>query len=1091
MAARHRLTIALTATCGVLLALLLATGAVLGPFHASSDTPAAVRAPDTHAIAVNQAGVPLHFEPNEGQADAAVQYLARGAGYTLFLTPGEAVLSLRPPSERPAGRPGAPAPAVAQDAAGSASAARGQDMADGGPDQSAALSPRPAVVRMQLVGADAGAAAEARDALPGKMHYYSGNDPARWRTNVPTYARVQYRDVYPGIDLVYYGNQGQVEYDFVVAPGADPSAIRLAFSGAASLEVDAAGDLLLETPAGAMRQRKPLVYQEGAAGRQEVPGDYHLADDGQVRFALGPYDARRPLVIDPVLTYGTYLGGTAYDVGAAIAVDSQGNAYVTGETSTTGSGPDFPTGGTSCATPPCFIGPATGAQRWAFVTKLNAGGTGLVYSALIGGGQNQGLDSTTIGYGIAVDAQGQAYLTGYTDSPTFPTTPGAYAPTYPGQTAAFLTKLNAVGNGLLYSTYLGGGGGFDVGYAIAIDASGNAYVTGRADSPFFPFTIGALTPPGGGGTGAFVSKVNTNGSGGASLVYSTRIGPSGNLSIGYGITVDGQGRAYVTGWTQSAGFPTTPGALSTTFGGVQDAFVLKLNPDVAVQPPSNQLLYSTYLGGTTSPSVGQGTDSAWAIAMEPGCPSNCNVYVTGETLSSDFPTTAGAFRRAFSGCCVAFVAKLTPNTAIQPPINQLLYSTFLGGSSPTFDESGQAIAVDAAGQAHVTGYTYSTDFPLKDGMLSQGVPARPDVFVTKLNAAGSALVYSTGLGTLHGTFIVSGNGIALDSAGNAYVAGQATCCLLTSPGAFDPNPHGGFLDAFVVKLNPASPTPTVTGTPTSTPTATATPMACQVRPPVTVAVTPASGGRLQVVVTAGTASGNASNRIQSIQFAATSGALLDTPNGPTVVTGSTGPLTQTFSPGVASYTFFLRQQSPSGAATAPFTVTDACGTWPTFAGGGPAVFGGGPEPGAPAPTATATPRPPGSAAPATPTPFPAGSAAAASPTPTVGVVACAPRPALSVSTAPEGAGRLRVTVAASGANNTLGALRFGIATNARIEASGQSGTGNFSVALPAGTAQTSFLLSRISPGQAATANLTVVDGCGDWSTIVGGGASAF
>jgi hypothetical protein len=898
------------------------------PSAPAAEGPAA-SGPDQAAILSAYGQVPLHFEGNVGQVDGPAQFLARGPGYALFVAPDEAVLSLR-----------------------SARATRsGRDLP---PTAAAVPEPEPAVasavLRMQLVGANAAAAAEGRDALPGKAHYLIGDDPARWRTDAPTYARVHYRDVYPGVDLVYYGNQQQLEYDFVVAPGADPSAIRLAFRGADTLEVDDGGDLVLRAAASEVRQRQPVVYQDGADGRQPVAGAYALDDAGQVRFALGSYDASRPLVIDPVILYGTYVGGSFYDLVTAIAVDSAGNAYVTGETT---SSTDFPIKNafdSSYNDPPEASG-----QRDAFITKINpslSGAASLVYSTYVGG------NGGDFGRGIAVDAAGNAYITGQTNSTNFPSM-NAYSPTCPfcsGVTSvAFVTKLNAAGSGLLYSTYLGGPGGAD-GRAIAADNAGNAYVAGLT-GPTFPTVAGSFDTTANDNFDSFVARINTTLVGGPSLAYATYLGGSDGGDYAYAIAVDGQGYAYVTGFTGATNFPTTPSAFSTTLQGGQDAFVTKLLPDVGTQPPGNQLLYSTYLGGSTG--VGN-SDVGYGIAVERGCASACHVYVTGETSADNFPTTAGAFDTIRNGGNDGFVAKLNPNAS---GAASRVYATLLGGS---VDEHAAAIAVDSAGQAHVTGYTTSADFPLQDPIA--GLPGCGGFysFITKLNAAGSGLVYSTcygGGGGSDGPYVDTGTGIGLDSAGNAYVGGFTPWSgFAVTASGFDTT-YNTELDGYMVKFSPFTPTATATATSTatSTPTATATrtatatatrtptpsatptnvpgaptatpqPVSCQPRPTVGVAAVSNGDGRLRVTLTAQSNQTGSPNLLQAVDLTRLTNAAVDI--GSQV--GVTG--THTVSPPAASLTLFVRRAQAGAATTAELTVHDACGQWPTLVGGGPSAF---------------------------------------------------------------------------------------------------------------------------------------------------------
>jgi hypothetical protein len=651
--------------------------------------------------------LPLSFEANRGQTAPQVKFLARGPGYTLFLTPDAAVLSL------------------------------GRQKTN-------------AVLRMQLQGANARASVTGADALPGKSNYFIGSDPNQWRTNVPTYAAVKYASVYPGIDLVYHGNQRLLEYDFLVAPGADPQAIGIRFQGARKLTVNLEGALVIGLGGSEVIEPAPVVYQEIGGQRQTVAGRYVLRGRGRVGFSVAEYDRSQTLVIDPTLVYSTYLGGSGADGGNAIAVDASGNAYVAGLTLSS----DFPS-------TPGALQTTSGGDYDVFVTKLNAAGSALVYSTYLGG---SGYEAAG---GIAVDASGNAYVTGETVSTNFPTTPGAFQTTLNGPYNGFVTKLNAASSALVYSSYLGGGG--DYGQAIAVDASGSAYVTGYASSSNFPTTPGAFQTTFGGWRDAFVTKVNAAGS---ALVYSTYLGGS-DYDGGSGIAADVSGNAYVTGSTSSIDFPTTPGAFQTAFSGYEDAFVTKLNA------AGSALLYSTYLGR----SGGWGS----AIAVD----ASGNAYVTGEA-ENDFPTTPGAFQATSGGCDDAFVSKLNASGS------SLLYSTYLGGSSCDY---GYGIAVDASGNVYVTGDTMSSDFPTTPGAF-QTAPLGQfgyKAFVTKLNAAGSALDYST---YLSGSTEDEANGIAVDALGNAYVTGVTSSFdFPTTPGTFQSTYAGGQADAFLAKLS--------------------------------------------------------------------------------------------------------------------------------------------------------------------------------------------------------------------------------------------------------------------------------------------------
>jgi hypothetical protein len=688
-------------------------------------------------VAVQEAygKLPLVFEANGGQTAPQVTFLSRGLGHTLFLTPTEAVLVL---SKREAPSKGT--------------------------FESSSKATQ-TVLRMTFLGANAKPRVTGQEELPGKANYFIGNDPAKWRTNVPTYAKVQNHDLYPGIDLIYYGNQRQLEYDFVVAPGADPQQIKLAFQGAEDVKIDGQGDLILQVNGGEVRLFKPNVYQNINGKKQIIAGRYILQPSQnderltnnvgpgiQIGFQVAAYDASRPLIIDPMLFYSSYLGGNGDDEAFGIAVDIAGNAYVTGLTTST----NFPT------TLGAFQTAFGGGPYDVFVTKLNPTGSGLFYSTYLGGG---GDDRAR---GIAVDAADNAYVTGFTFSTNFPTTAGAFQTAFPGGSAVFITKLNPTGSGLVYSTYLGGGGD-DKAFGIAVDASGNAYVTGRTTG--LPTTLGSFDPIDTcSGSAPFVTKLNTTGSG---LVYSTFL--CGNASTGQavGIAVDVSGNAYVTG-AASQTFPTTTGAFQTTLNG-NNAFVAKLNPT------GSGLVYSTFLGGS-------GTDNTHGITVD----ASGNAFVTGATNSTNFPITPGAFQTTLNGGSDAFVTKLNPTGTA------LVYSTYIGGSQ---GEDGDSIAVDPSGNAYVTGLTTSVDFPTTGGAFQMTYGGGgSDAFVTKLNPIGSGLVYSSFLG---GVGSDAGRGIAVDAFPNpyAYVTGLTDSTNFpTTPGAFQTIYGGGPDDAFVTKV---------------------------------------------------------------------------------------------------------------------------------------------------------------------------------------------------------------------------------------------------------------------------------------------------
>jgi hypothetical protein len=671
--------------------------------------------------------LPLSFEANQGQMNEEVKFLSRGKGYTMFLTSGGAVMALRPSGKENK---------QSGDVRETEPASREREMQSG----------RSAVLRMKLVGANRVTRVAGREQLPGKSNYFIGNDSSKWRIDVPNYGRVEYESVYPGVDLVYYGHQGELESDFIVAAGADAGAIRLRIEGARRMRINREGDLELKIDGGKVVLGKPVVYQksEGETENRIIAGRYTVKARGEIGFVVASYDKREPLIIDPVLRYSTYLGGSGDDIGNGIAVDAADNAYVIGTTSST----NFPTENP-------LAGASAGGQD-VFVTKLNAAGNALVYSTYLGG---SGAD---YGYAIAVDADGNAYVTGETDSTNFPTS-SPFQTANGGNGDAFVTKLNATGNSLIYSTYLGGST-YDAGAGIAVDATGNAYVTGSAYSTDFP-TVNPFQASSGGSLDAFVTKLNAAGN---ALVYSTHLGGSG-ADYGQGIAVDAEGNAYVAGYTYSKDFPTV-NPFQPTLNGLINAFVTKLDG------VGNGVFYSTYLGGNNA-DFGQG------IAIDAAG----NAYVTGTTESVDFPTM-NAFQATYGGDADVFVTKL--NTAG----SALVYSTYLGGNG-TNGDGAYGIAVDTAGNAYVTGYTSSTNFPTASASQAN-LAGADDAFVAKLNPTGKALLYSTYLG---GTTNDYGRGIALDAAGNAYVTGGTSSTNFPTMNPFQAS-FGGTEDAFVVKI---------------------------------------------------------------------------------------------------------------------------------------------------------------------------------------------------------------------------------------------------------------------------------------------------
>ncbi len=774
---------------------------------------------------------PIAFEPNRGQTDRRVEFLARGAGYSLFLTGDEAVLRLNEPRRHPpASRvPGTERNKYSGNQLRQAGAHRTERRSETNlsPSQSGSTPClRDSVVKLRLLGANPHARVAGEAPLPGRSNYFRGNDPAKWRTNVPQYARVRYEAVYPGIDLVYYGNQeGRLEYDFEVAPGADPKKIRLAVSGARRVEMAPSGDLLLHTAAGTLRQHRPIAYQVVEGERRPVAASYalvrpgigssvpssrsqdrqavndlpthakaperawgralfggpfmgvpmdrqvlqglpdsstrpHLHTSTQVRFKLGAYDPTLPLVIDPVLSYSTYLGGSQHDPATGIAVDGAGAAYVTGVTESA----DFPT-------TTGVLDRSLGGSADVFVAKLDPTGSTLVYATYLGGSAE---DGGTSGWAadIAVDAAGNAYVTATTESDDFPTV-NPFQATRGVRRDAFVTKIDPSGSALLYSTYLGGSSQ-DNGRQIAVDAAGSACVAGTAHSDDFPIA-NALQATMNGNWDGFVAKLSPAGS---SLLFSTYLGGSGPDTI-TGLALDGAGNIQLAGLTASINLPTTAGAIQLNQPDL-DAFATKLNA------AGTAFIYSTYLGGS-------GVEQGYGVAADAAG----NAWVVGQTNSPNYPTV-NALQPALAGGNDAFVTKINPTGTA------LAYSTYLGGSD---SELAFHVAADAGGSAWIAGATSSANFPLVDPLQPTiGSAGVDDGFLARLNPAGSALTFSTYLGGSAGDEL---HALALDAAGAAYLGGLTGSTDFPVVNPAQPG-NGGMLDAVVAKITvdpPPAPPP--------------------------------------------------------------------------------------------------------------------------------------------------------------------------------------------------------------------------------------------------------------------------------------------
>lgn len=663
--------------------------------------------------------LPLTFEANEGQVNKNVKFFSHGKNYDLFLTQKEAVFSLKSMDKTSKN-----------------------------------------VIKMKLSNMNSSTKIEAIDELQTKSNYLVGDNPSDWHTDIPHYAKVKYQEVYPNIDLIYYSNSEQLEYDLILYPGANPKDIKVQFDGVDKIKVEDNGDLLLKSGDNELRKYKPVIYQEDVNGTKKViNGSYVVNEQEEVSFYLDSYDQSKPLVIDPAFAYSTYLGGSLNDFGLDITVDKENNVYVTGLAGST----DFPITQGS-------LQPSSGGT--AFVSKLNSSGNGVIYSTYIGG-KNSGATSSS----IVVDDAENVYITGNAGD-GFPTTVGAFQKSCGGFLDAFVAVINPKGNSLLYSTYLGGSNQ-DSGSSIAVDLANNIYVTGFTNSTNFP-TLNAFQPNNLGGMNefgllgqdAFVTKINQSGN----VVYSTYLGGNG-ADEGRGIAVNSSGEACVVGATTSKNFPTA-NPLQSAFIGNLNVFVTKLTST------GSSLIYSTYLGSN----IVAGND----IALD----TTGNAYITG--IGAGIPTTPGAFQsnQTSSG---AYISKISPLG------DKLIYSTYVAGRNGT--NGSTSIAVDTNGNAYITGFTVANDFPVVNA-LQKSLAGGSDAFVAKLNSMGSALIYSTYLGGTGDENTFQKGGIAVDLSGNAYVTGSTTSTDFPVVNPFQALRKGsmdGFLsDVFVTKVSDSS-----------------------------------------------------------------------------------------------------------------------------------------------------------------------------------------------------------------------------------------------------------------------------------------------
>ncbi len=721
----------LAASIGGCMALLLALILAANP-------PPSVSGPgaEREATARDYGELPLSFEPNAGRTDRRADFISRGPGYTLFLTGGGAVLSLTP--------------------------AKGTGN----------------VLRMELEGARSPVATGV-DRLPGKVSSFVGDDPGKWRTGIPTYGRVRYAGVYPGIDIDWHGRRGRLEHDFRLAAGADPGRIQVSYAGADSLRVAANGDLLLGTAGRTIRETAPVAFQSIDGERRRVDAAFEV-DRKTVSFRLGDYDAARPLVIDPqVLVYSTFLGGALGDELDAIDVDpATGEAYVAGTTFAT----DFPT------TTGSFDETDPAAGQTAFVAKLNASGTGLDYSTYLGGtnGSDTGFDLDLNCCG------GEIAITGQTSSSDFPTTTGAFDTTYAGGVDGYAAILDPAGSGsldLLYSTYIGGAAG-EIARGIAWDSS-DIVVAGQTGSATFP-TAGALSAYDAtfnGGTDAFVTRLTPAGGGAADLDYSTFIG-GGGLDRATAVDVDDAGDVYATGIApfDPTQYPTVANSFDIIHGNVaageEDGFLSKLDLDAG----AGGLIYSGYIGGA-------GNDD---FAADVAVTASGEAYVVGRTNSANLQTTAGAYDGTLEGGYDAYLH------VVNAAGDGRAYFSYFGGNAADF---GLGIAIDSAGRAYLSGSTVSTDLPAGGGFDPDFNGGGNDGFVAGLSLAGGGaadLVSATYLG---GTGVDLATAVDVDASGDAYAVGFTySGDYPTSNGAFDAVYGGGVEpDGFVTRLTQVPP----------------------------------------------------------------------------------------------------------------------------------------------------------------------------------------------------------------------------------------------------------------------------------------------
>jgi len=709
--------------------------------YAAPHKAATAKAPEETRALKAYGNIPLYFIKNTGQVDRRVRYYEKGAGHATFFTEDGLVLALTKREK-------------------TAVKTNGHDL-DRDIRTRGSRKFSTEALRLSFIGARKDALITANEKIPGRVNYFIGSDRSRWHSDIPTFGAVTYENIYKNIDIKFYGTGRNIEHDIIVHPGADPSVVRFRYEGVKGLELTPGGRLNVRLTGGDIIEDRPIVYQVINGIRKAVKGSYRVLKEEDGGFAYGytvaSYDRTKDLVIDPVLVYSTYLGGSGYDVGYDITVDKTGAVYITGSTSSQ----DFP-----------LVGPVQyafgGGNEDGFITKINPAGTAIVYSTYFGGMGNE------VSRAIAVDDTGAVYVAGDTGSiVNFPLV-NPIQGTFGGSLFdAFLLKLSPDGSAIVYSTYLGGSG-IEYGYGLDIDSANNAYLTGSTSSPDFPTVnpIQIRTPDY--YNYGFVTKINSRGS---AIIYSTCVGGSGN-DFAYAIDVDKSGAAYITGIAYSTDFPLVNPIQGLKGGGSMDAFVTKINP------AGTAYVYSTYLGGS-------GGEWAFSVAVD-----NLGAaYITGEVMSPDFPTVNPI--QGYTGYDDAFVTK------INPAGSAVVYSTYLGGSSGDkyFD-----IAIDSTGAAYVTGWSASsTDYPIVAPLQGTYGGGASDITVAKINPTGSALVFSTFLG---GSGNEPGRGIAVDSSGAIYITGESNSFDLPLANPIQGFPAGG-LDAFISKITIPSVTLTI------------------------------------------------------------------------------------------------------------------------------------------------------------------------------------------------------------------------------------------------------------------------------------------